>query len=186
MGCCKWDGVPGWPCICLAWRGGQAPVGRWLCRVRFLPRYLKPGSWLLGGRAGAAAACVTRMRNRNPDWGRVPMATGVVALETNLQAASPQGPLRAGPQLPAEALGRGGDQALSQAKTGRLTLQGHKFPGPQPWPHPHSWSHMWNVATMHIHHHHTSLDMAWDPGQVLPLWESPRLGGRGRETGQGQ
>lgn len=103
-----------WPCACLARRGARAPADRWLSGVRFLPRYLKPGSWLLapGGRAGAAAACVTRMRNRDPDWGRAPMATAVVALETNLQAARPQGPPRVGPQLPAEALGwEGGDQA---------------------------------------------------------------------------
>ena len=88
----------------------------------------------------------------------VPMATGVVALETNLQAASPQGPLRAGPLLPAEALGREGVQPLSHQRMGHLTLQGSPWPGskhtstpgPSPCHIPQSWSHRWDVATMHI------------------------------------
>lgn len=159
-GCCRRGRGGRWPYACLARRGARAPADRRLSGVRFLPRYLKPGSWLLapGGRAGAAAACVTRMRNRDPDWGRAPMATAVVALETNLQAARPQGPPQAGPQLPAEALDwEGGDQTLSPQRTGRLTLQGHS-PRPQPPPRGHTRG-MWPP--------HASLDT---PRQaLLPL-----------------
>lgn len=41
--------------------GGRAPVGKWLSGVRFLPRYLKPGSWLLAPgswRAGRGSRCL--------------------------------------------------------------------------------------------------------------------------------
>lgn len=61
---------PGCPCACPAGRGGGPGSVQTAPGLRFPPRYLKPSSWLLaGGRAAAAAACVTRMRNCNPDAG---------------------------------------------------------------------------------------------------------------------
>lgn len=115
------------------------------------------------------------------------MATGIVALETNLQAASQQGPLRAGLLLPAEALGWGmgptplpTEEWASGLTVGPMArLKTYQFPWPQlllPSPLTHGHTCGDTDTCTHTNTITFCSTWHWDRQQVLlplrvPSWE---------------